>query len=47
MFQWILYDYYIREKEDDDVTDLICGLVNIKTESQKNLFKQNVLRKNQ
>jgi hypothetical protein len=41
MYQWILQDYYMRENETDEVTDLICKLVNIKVDDKSKIFKQN------
>lgn len=41
MYQWILQDYYLREKETDEVTDFICKLLNIKADDKVKIFKQN------
>ncbi|HZG74046.1 MAG TPA: hypothetical protein VEY51_21135 [Chondromyces sp.] len=46
MYEWILYDYYMRENEADEVTDLICRLLNINVEYKKEIFKQHEQKNN-
>jgi hypothetical protein len=39
MYEWLLYDYYVREKEDDNVINLISKLLHFNKATQKNFFK--------
>jgi hypothetical protein len=40
IYELILQDYYRQEKETEEVTELICKLLNIKAEHKEEIFKQ-------
>jgi hypothetical protein len=40
MVEWILYDYYVRETEDEEVTENICSLLKLGTPSQFTLINK-------
>lgn len=39
MHEWILYDYYMRENETQEVISLICSILNINPKHKESIFK--------
>lgn len=40
MYEWLLYDYYVREKEDENVTHLISKLLHFNKATHKKIFSE-------